>query len=502
MAGIGRFTGVSLADMMPLCMPWDDINGRLQPVFSGAAAKLSLELASTAYDLNVDAWREAGWRDISYQVDNTLLTGPTLNRAGSGGLGGAISDYFQFLAQARLKRINPISQIRGALRQKENVDTCKAVVMLHPLSAGRYLVAIGFMGTGKRLYDWVSNFRLSEEEGMHAGFLQLTKEFEKNCGAISFPETAQELHLPQLTLSDILAECAQPSSRFRIWMAGHSQGGAVMQLFAYRAIRAGVLRQHMTGYGFASPSAVYTHPACDLSAFPLFHILNAYDVFPKMGALLHIGQCRIAYPDEKMRAACYRAAWQDPVYRAVSVLLRGVKDCASGFLLVLSVVKALENVPSDDAMAVLNGFVGSFIPERLLGPLGSRKEEILLSLSRKLTESYHLASGGRNIPSAELSLLQKRVLNVMDQFGPRSFSKAVMQYISLSHKLRGETAENGAASYQYIVNQGLSSLRQKVWYSPACCLFPGERSPSRRLGGSRFAQFSRMKDQRKHRRLS
>ena len=75
MSGTGRFTGCDLGSLMPLCMPWEENLGLAQPVFSREAALLSFELAASAYDLNLDAWREAGWRDFSFQVDNTLLTG-------------------------------------------------------------------------------------------------------------------------------------------------------------------------------------------------------------------------------------------------------------------------------------------------------------------------------------------------------------------------------------------------------------------------------------------
>ena len=46
----GRFTGCDLECLTPLCMPWQSINGLLQPAFSHEAALLSLELAATAYE--------------------------------------------------------------------------------------------------------------------------------------------------------------------------------------------------------------------------------------------------------------------------------------------------------------------------------------------------------------------------------------------------------------------------------------------------------------------
>ncbi len=496
MSGTGRFTGCDLSGVMPLCMPCEEKDGLAQPAFSREAALLSFELASTAYDMNLDAWREAGWRDFSYQVDNTLITGQNANGAAGGGLGAVISDYYQFLAKARLKRVNPISQLRGVLRQRERADTCKAVVMLHPLPGGRYLTAVGFMGTGKRIYDWFSNFRLNREEGMHAGFLQLTKEFEKNAGEICFPETAQEMGLPKLTLADILAECRRPGSRFRLWLAGHSQGGSVMQLFAYREIRRGFLMQNMIGYGFASPSVVYARPDCDLTAFPLLHILNADDVFPRMGAALHVGRCRVMYPDGAMRAACCRAAWQDESFRQVHRLLRDVTDSGRAFLLVWAMLQALEDVPADHAMAALNGLAGSLVPEKLLGALGSRRDEILQALCRRAAQGYSIAAAGKQPDPDTLLLLRRRTAALITRYGGARFAKTALSCLAVPHRLRGEIAQQGIAPYQYIVTQRYDDLVQRLWQPPVSAMDrPGGRS-ARRRGGGRYARLSEAKKQR------
>ncbi len=490
MSGTGRFTGCDLGSLMPLCMPWQENCGLAQPVFSRDAALLSFELASSAYDMNIDAWREAGWRDFSFQVDNTLLTGQSVNAAPGGGLSTVISDYFHYLARARLKRLNPISQLRGALRQREGSDTCKAVVMLRPLAdgAGRYMVAIGFMGTGRRIYDWFSNFRLNREEGMHAGFLQLTKEFEKNAGEICFPETAQELKLDKLTLSDILAECRRPGSRFRLWMAGHSQGGAIMQLYAYREIRRGFLRQNMIGYGFASPSAVYARADCDLGSIPLLHILNADDVFPRMGAALHIGRCRVMYPDREMREACGQGAWQDELFRRVYRLLRSVTDSGGAFALVWAMLQALEDVPADSAMAALNALAGSLAPEKLLGVLGSRREDILQALSRRAAQGYGMATEGREPPRETMNVLRRRMAALILRYGGARFAKAALSCLGVSHKLNG--------SYRYIVMNRFDGLIQRLWQPPVSAMDRAGSRGARRLAGGRYARLSETKKRR------
>lgn len=475
-------------------MPWKETNGQVFPEFLHSAALLSFCLASTAYDMELDPWREAGWRDISYQVDNTLLTGPSVNREANSGIASMITDYFQRLAQSRLSRQNPVSQIRGALRQKDGSDTCKAVVMLHKAPGNRYIVAIGFMGTGKRIYDWFSNFRVSNEEGMHAGFLQLTREFEKNGDEICFPETARELGRDKLTMNDILAECRRPGSRFRIWMAGHSQGGSIMQLFTLRQIRSGVLRQNMLGYGFASPTVIYENPGCDLTSFPLYHIINADDVFPRVGALLHVGRCRVFQPDETMRKACYRAAWREPVFRTMLTLTRRACDSGSAFLFVLSMLLALEDIAAEDAMTVLNGLIGHLIPDRLLGALGSRKEDLLRTLIQKTKQAYTRATGNPEPPNAMILPLRLALSRVIAQYGAKAFSKAFLQTLSLPHKLRGSDPERGVASYQYIVTRRFGDLRHRIWCASASRMDSSlVRIQKHTVPASRYSRLSREK---------
>ena len=478
-------------------MPWISINGQRQPGFSRAAALLSLELAASAYDLALDAWREAGWHDISYLVDNALFSA-VVGKKELKDTDTNTAERFQRLAQARLKRLNPFSQLRGTLRQREGSDTCKAVVMLHRALRDHYVVAIGFMGTGKRIYDWISNFRMSQNEGMHNGFLQLTQRFEMHCDQILFPETAKELGLSQLSLADILTECRRPQSRFRIWMAGHSQGGAVMQLFAYRQVRQGLLRQHMLGYGFASPSAVYLHPACDPGSFPLFHIINADDVVPRVGAQLHLGRCRVFLPDSAMREACYGQIWQDPAFRAVLSLTRTIRDNNSAMLLFLALLRTLTKMPGEDAAAVFNSLMGKIMPDFLLGMISGKMDDMLSLLIRK-TEQGYAQNIGSDLPETQLFSLCQRMENLIRQFGTMPFAKAVGRALGMPHKLRGTNAANGTAPYQYLVTERFDDLRHRVWCASAVTDSLATRNARRRLPTGRYAAFSTAKNRRSRR---
>ena len=241
----GALTGCVLSDTDALTRPFSrDPFQRLRPPFDHQAARLSLELAHTAYTLDLDAWKDAGWNDFSILIDDSLQSG--MDHDG-------VRSHFKLLrARAAQKEFNPLSQLAGALRQRERSDTIKAVCMTRRDDEGRWVVAIGFMGTGSRFYDWISNFRFTPEEGFHRGFAQLCESFEMNAEEIVFPSAAQALGLEKLTLGEVFSEMRSLSSRFRLWMAGHSQGAAVMQVLAHRLMNDwGVLAQNMTGYGVA-----------------------------------------------------------------------------------------------------------------------------------------------------------------------------------------------------------------------------------------------------------
>ena len=500
----GQYTGFDLSDTTPLCMPWKEMDGLLQPAFSRELAMLSLELSAAAYDMDTDSWQKAGWRDFSYQVDNKLLTGQSVNASEGGGrVDGLMSEYYQQLARMRLKRKNPISQIRGTLRQRDGSDTCKALVMLHPLWSGQYLVAVGFMGTGKRVYDWISNFRVSRAYPVHEGFLQLTEQFEENCGAIQFPETAKELGLEKLTLSDILKECRRPTSRFRIWLSGHSQGGAIMQLFAYRAILDGVLRQNIIGVSFASPSVLYDHPPCELTVFPLYHVISADDVFPRTGALLHVGRCRVFYPDERMRAQCYGSKGESEAFRALLALTRNVTDSGGAFLTLLAMLLAIQDTAQGETVATLNKLIGSLLPERVLSAVSERGDDLLRSLIQTVKRRYTLASGNEEPPSRTLSALKYRISLLLKEYAGREFTLAFLSALALPHKLCGSAGTNAVASYQYIVTERFDELKSKTWCAPASRMENSARGRIKRMSGRRAGlsgEISRLAWQRQCRR--
>jgi len=128
----GPVTGCDLSAVSALVRPFArDPFYRLRPPFSQEAAQLSAELADTAYTLHLDPWKAAGWNDFSILIDDSLQSGMDHD--------GVSSRFKLFKAKAALREYNPLSQLAGALRQREKSDTIKAVCMMRPEEEGRFV---------------------------------------------------------------------------------------------------------------------------------------------------------------------------------------------------------------------------------------------------------------------------------------------------------------------------------------------------------------------------
>lgn len=471
MPGHGPISGCDLGELSSLVKPFArDPFYRLRPPFSREAAELSMELAQMTYTLELEPWMEAGWNDFSIQIDDTLQSGITHGASADGErMQALISAMKVRRSKAALRERNPVSQVMSALRQRERSDTIKAVCMMHPLEDGRYLLAIGFMGTGKRFYDWISNFRFTTEEGFHKGFYQLCTYFEEGAESIVFPRTATELGLEKLTLGEVLMEMNSLSSRFRLWMAGHSQGGAVMQVFCHRLMTDwGVLPQNIVGYGFASPTVATGRLVYDPAAYPLYHLINSDDMVPRMGALLHLGLC-LEYPaGDALRERCYELSalpadvaarealkpFQEEMTDTASVLTYGV-----AFLRCLAEEKGAEGI---NAMLSSKWSVGAV--DRVLTAAGGKAMDWLERFVKNAQNGY-LALMGRPMDEEELKALEARMRPIVREFPFRRLAGALVSYCLPPHHIMYDGNRKEGA-YAFIVKDGLEALRPFIWQNP------------------------------------
>lgn len=392
---IGPITGCQLNEISALTDPGRHLlNGHLLPAADRRAARLSLELAGAAYSLELEPWAAAGWRDFSVLIDNQLTDG--LN-SGDGSLTHLPDQERLNRARALKENRNILSQLLAAYRQRGGSDTVKAVCAVHPAENGRYMLAIGFMGTGHRFYDWFSNLKAAPEDGCHTGFLQLCTFFESQAESIRFPETAAELGMESLSLKQILEEAKSADSRFHIWMAGHSQGSAVMQLFTMHLTdRLHVPAKNLTGWGFASPTVCMRGMERDPGRYPLHHVLNPDDLIPRVGSVIHLGVCLKAPVSPRIRA-CYGQVPSDEERTAQRLLLpffAGMRDTPRTMI---SISVLLEMLTVEKGEAALNSLMDSkWSPapvDRILTAAGGVGEGMIRRVDAVCRDTYRALTG-------------------------------------------------------------------------------------------------------------
>lgn len=462
----GEATSVDLGNVIPLTLPWvSDPWGRLRPPLSVDALRLSLELAESTYRMEVNPWMRAGWRDITIQVDGNLTDGFEYTHGEKSAMEWLSSAWKLHKVRRRMRQRNPIGQVMGALREKEKSSTGKVLVMIHPAQHGRYVVAIGFMGTGGRLYDWFSNFRMSAENGVHQGFLQLARQFEGNETDIDFPETARELGLERLTLSHVLEEAKSPNSRFTIWLAGHSQGGALAQVYAYHKIQEdGVLPSNMVGYGFASPSVMTGRAMAEPSAYPLYHIINSDDVVPRMGSQVHLGVCMLYPAGEELRRRCY--SWprdEQSIHRRMMVrpVVRRMTDTAACIEVLTAYLTELSLRSGEEIIDGLNMLEAHLPVKRIAAAADSRLDALLRFICRHMAAAYESITGEAMNP-ARIDEHRALLKQVIDELGVKVFSETLMQLMGQPHHISARH-EAYMGAYAFIAMQGVEELIPAVW---------------------------------------
>ncbi len=349
MTGFGQHTMIDLSNVRALY----DVKSA---GYSRDAGRFALELAAAAKDYRVRGWLDAGWTDMTMQVDRRLLSGVSSvekERAISQDLRNALTPI---AARGYAAASGPLYQAHWLLSQLDDKETGKAIVMVRPIPMERYLVAIGFAGTGGRLYDWMTNLQFENQDGFHAGFQSLVDQFMNNAAKISFPFVAEQLHRDTLTLRDVFDDLKNPDSRFRVFAAGHSQGAAVLQVWTHRMIhKEKVLPEYLMGYGFGTPSVAVDDLPC--GALPVTLINNSDDVFSRMGFSKHLGEMYIYSADDDLRDKCYESAEDSGLFKIILTNLSGIKSTAEGLFSTTAFMYALSYIDEKEALEVLSSFV-------------------------------------------------------------------------------------------------------------------------------------------------
>lgn len=422
------------------------------------AGRFGLELAQLAYDFEAAPWLSAGWTDMVIQVDGRLISGVRRTED--------VTTWRQQLSNALLPRLarsltnlpNPVTDIKSYLQREAPRDTGKAVVMIREDSPGRFTVAIGFMGTGRRPQDWASNMRLQEENHFHEGFFAIASQFIEKAADIRFPTAAQALGRSDLSLEDILLACRQADSPFRIVLAGHSQGAAVMQVWAWQQLMAGVRREHLAGFGFASPVVAINLPRDDINC-PLTHFLVSDDLITRVGLKDHLGTCYRLQVDDAFREVCYGDYRNKPLFKATLDLLNHLQDTRQGLLFSLSFLDALKSQPAKAIGGALAVFVDHTVYD--LPALTEEWTYRLLRFTIAGFRRYYQEAAGQQAADSEVGEGAQAVKALMDQYGAIQLSRMILKALFLTHSLVGpDLIRADHAPYSYLVVRAFDQLQR------------------------------------------
>ncbi len=472
MSAKGPWTGVSLEDASVLFIRTAPRAGAFEgaPNHARRTVQMSYELAAAAYTMEPESWIQGGWRDFSMLVNRSLTTGALLN-SGASPLNDLTRATLQTLAKLKMSGLNPVGQILGLRNQPpEETASLKAIVMLKPQD-DLMTVAIGFMGTGKQLGDWMPNLRMDAQDGLHLGFLQLAQEFNGFIDQIEFPFAAGELGRQKLTLREIIGMMREPGSRFRLWISGHSQGAAVMQVFIDQLLRQGVRPEYLCGYGFASPTVA--HPGWPLppDGYPITQVMNADDLVPRTGAWLHFGECLMFAPLDADRRRMYGAAVDEPCSREALRLLSRAQTAPETILQGMAILRVLRKQSEMTLRRVFGEADQRVLPEWLssvpewLSSLGEGSVlKLLDSLIDRLTQGYAAVSG-REVSQDAQEMAVKAWESLLVKYGLSSWTRALRVTAMFPHRLY-RSAPGEIASYRYIVTQGWDRVKRQPAFSP------------------------------------
>ena len=451
----GKGTGVRLDQAGALFLR--DEQHPEMPRLTRQGIQLSAEMVSSTYSLSLEDWQQAGWQDVHVEIDRLM----TSAMQGEDGAPEMMENLQMKLARNLLESKGPLHTITGVIRQTGEVDTCKAMVMAKTVGK-KAVIAISFMGTSKRIFDWVSNLRMQAEDGMHQGFLQLTRQFESYEKGIAFPETAKDLGLEHLTLSDVLEACRSPESPFILWLVGHSQGSAIAQIYMDHKLKSGVRRETIAAFGFASPS-VKTGEAPQ-EDYPMIHILNSDDVVPRMGAIWHLGKLLIYPAGADMRRACYDWPMDSQSVadrRLVRKITSQMKDTRHDIIVGMAYCRLLAEEPYDILREGLRslGHTLPDMPDALTDGLENTVRRAVDRLMDRAGEAYE-SIYGQSPDLNQVIDMMKQIRSMTNTIGMMRFAKAFGDLCMEPHRVQLNEHEKDVA-YLYIARQDYQKL-----YSP------------------------------------
>lgn len=441
--------------------------------FSRPLARMSAELAANGYDLDIKPWRAAGWEDLTFIVEDRIVP---LDAEEDSRLPAIESEWKRRRAKSWIRGVNPFNDLFRAMRQLIITDLGKGIVMTKEMAEGRRVVAVSFIGTTQKYFDWFANFKFQQASGMHYGFMELARQFMGQAARILLPRLAATLGEETYTLADVLLEAQRPDSRVCLWICGHSQGGAIAQTFTHLLMEAGVPASAIQAYTYAAPTVATAGCGLDPSRYPIYNIINADDVITRVGADLRLGVDWIYHPMDAFRRAHYGVEQEQwSAFSRAMFLASRVQSMNDALCWILALVRWLgEQDGEESTQALLKELYPYHIfLKRInlsMGEICGYIEEKLVAQIRELT--------GAEPDEALCAYFEDALGTFAREMEPEVMGRCLMQSIGGPHRIRPDAKDDAfVPPYLAIVQRHLDSCLQGVWLpdTPRCLAADGEQ---------------------------
>lgn len=453
----GRMTYANLSELSAFA---SSVDPRL-PI-PPALARLSAEMAGCAYTLDFNRWQRAGWEDATFVIEDHVIV---LDRDDHSRIATLESELRRRRARSMISGVRIISDVRRAAQNLVAPRMNKAVVVAHALPEGRAVVAISFIGTTTKLYDWFTNFRFSAEGGLHSGFLELARLFAAQAANVALPDLAKLMGKETLTLSDVLAEAAKADSRFILWITGHSQGGAVAQIYAHMLLEGGVLAANLRVCTLAAPSVAMEGAVKAPSQYPIQNLINADDVVPRVGSQVRLGIDHVYHPDDAFRARHYGLEEEHGgAFERVAHATKQVRSTRDALCWGAAVARMFCDMETDGELEAL---FSTLVPHlSVLGRMSVGAADFARYMTGVLENSHQSLLG--EMPDAEhVARYEELMRGLLRELGAKSLAKALMTCLLMPHRIASEKEEDPLPAYVAIVRRHLHEVVIQTDEAPA-----------------------------------
>lgn len=468
-AVLGRKTFTDMGCVEQLFSPREpDAWGMERTPFSPSVARLSAELTADGYELDLAPWIDAGWDDCTFVVEDKIFA---LDRGRDTRLATMESEWRLRRARSMIRGSNPLGDLTRAIRQLMVTDMGKTIVMTRVMPGGRAVVAISFIGTTEKYYDWFTNFKFQHDGGMHRGFMELARGFDAHTPRVLLPKLAAALGEETLTLADVLLRARDPEGGVALWVSGHSQGGALAQTYTSLLLRQGVCPACVHGYTFAAPTVAVAGCGLVPGDFPIYNVVSTDDVVPRIGAQVRLGVDLVYHPNEAFRRRYYRVEkgqW-DAFDHGMFIASR-IQSTQDAVCWGLALIRLMHGMEDDER---LEAFFSVMLPQvALLKRLKLSPFEVASFLEEKLLGQYKRLSGEE--PDPVLCASYEEDIRVMlSDCDARAVGQAILAVLISPHRMRPDSRdETYVPPYIGVVRRHLGECERGIWSAdaPARCL--------------------------------